>query len=176
MRLTKKKIDRVVPPATGQVIYWDDDLAGFGLRVTPTRMTYISQGRVDGRTVRVTLGRHGPLTPGMARNEARKRLGDMARGIDHNRRARSERLAGVTLSQAYRAYIASKALADNTQRDYERAMRIGFPAWADMPIVQITGGMVSRRFEELSADGPAKANQMGRFLRATWRTRAHSSQ
>lgn len=101
MRLTKKKIDRVVPPATGQVIYWDDDLAGFGLRVTPTRMTYISQGRVDGRTVRVTLGRHGPLTPGMARNEARKRLGDMARGIDHNppssvRKTRwSDPIAGV---------------------------------------------------------------------------------
>jgi hypothetical protein len=35
-----------------------------------------------------------------------------------------------------------------------------------MPIVQITGDMVGRRFEELSADGPAKAKQMGTFLRA----------
>jgi hypothetical protein len=166
MRLTKKEIDRIIKPVAGQAIYWDDDLPGFGLRVTPTRMTYIAQGRVNGRTVRVTLGRHGPLTPDIARNEARKRLGDMARGIDHNRRARSEKLAGVTLAQAYRAYVASKSLSNNTSRDYERAMRIGFPAWADMPIVQITGGMVSRRFEELSADGPAKANQMCRFLRA----------
>jgi integrase len=35
-----------------------------------------------------------------------------------------------------------------------------------MPLPQITGGMVNRRFDELSKDGPAKANQMFRFLRA----------
>lgn len=166
MKITKSQIDRISSPASGQIIHWDDSLPGFGLRVTPSRTTYIAQGRVGGRTVRVTLGRHGPLTPDMARREAQKRLGQMAQGIDPNRRARAEKLAGVTLEEAYRAYIATKPLALNTLRDYERAIRVGFNTWRAMPLPQITGGMVNRRFDEISKDGPAKANQMFRFLRA----------
>lgn len=166
MKIIKSQINRISIPTAGQTIYWDESLPGFGLRATPSRMTYITQGRVGGRTVRVTLGRHGPLTPDMARKEAQKRLGEMAQGIDPNRRARAEKLAGVTLEEAYRAYIACKPLTPNTLRDYERAIRVGFSTWKAMPLPQITGGMVNRRFDEISRDGPAKANQMFRFLRA----------
>ena len=51
MKITKSEINRISIPTSGQVIYWDESLPGFGLRVTPSRMTYIAQGRVAGRTV-----------------------------------------------------------------------------------------------------------------------------
>ena len=166
MKLTKREIDRLTLPATGQRIYWDSELRGFGLRLTPSRMTYVAQGRVNGRTVRVTLGRHGPLTPDQARAEARKCLGHMDRGLDRNRAEKAEKLAGVTLEQAYSAYVASKELAPKTRRDYERALNVACSPWRGLPFTKITGGMVSRRFDEMSTQGPAQANQMFRFLRA----------
>ena len=52
-------------------VFWDSELKGFGVRVYPSgsRM-YIVQTRARGKTTRVTLGRHGVLTPGEARRRA----------------------------------------------------------------------------------------------------------
>jgi integrase len=168
MKLTKKEIDRIERPVSGQVFHWDDELKGFGIRVTPTGISYVARGSVRGsaRRPRITLGRHGPLTPDMARTEAKKALADMARGIDRRREEQVTRLASVTLEQAYLAYVQSKPLADKTRRDYDRAMRCAAAPWRKLPLLKVTGGMVSKRFDEVSADGPAQANQMFRFLRA----------
>src|SRR4051812_46082377 len=79
MKVTKREIDKITLPAQGQKFYWDDALQGFGLRVTPSGISYVVQGTVrgGGRRPRITLGRHGPLSPDMARGEARKALGEM---------------------------------------------------------------------------------------------------
>ena len=34
MKLTKRNIDSLPLPETGQVLYWDDELPGYGLRAT----------------------------------------------------------------------------------------------------------------------------------------------
>ena len=45
------------------VIVWDRDLAGFGVRVYPTgRKVYVVQSRAGGGPRRVTLGTHGEIT------------------------------------------------------------------------------------------------------------------
>lgn len=174
LNLTKINIDRIVPPiapTNGKIppdYYWDIDLLGFGLRVTPDRKAYIVQGRVrgTGRQVRATIGPHGRLTPDEARREARKLLGDLERGIDRNRQVKQERLAGVTMQEAYEAYVGSKTLSDKTRRDYKRALDVACEPWKTTPLTKITGGMVRQRFEEVSKDGPVQANQMFRFVRA----------
>ena len=53
-------------------IFWDSELAGFGVRVHPTgRKVYIVQTRADGNAAkRVTVGRHGVITPEEARRRA----------------------------------------------------------------------------------------------------------
>jgi integrase len=168
LKLTKTNIDRITPPAIGTDLYWDDDLTGFGIRVSGSRKTYIAQSRVrgTGRQIRIALGLHGRLTPAQARHEAKTALGDMERGIDRRLAQRRERLAGITLTTAYEAYTASKALSDKTRRDYERAMHVACAPWHSLPLAKITGGMVHDRFEEVSKMGPVQANQMFRFLRA----------
>src|SRR5688572_20693848 len=99
MKITKREIDRITLPTSGQVLYWDTQLKGFGVRVTPTGISYIVRGSVRGSTrrPRVTLGRHGTLTPDMARAEARKALGEMAQGVDRIRVSKAQKLAAVTL-------------------------------------------------------------------------------
>lgn len=165
-RINKRFVDTVISDGKQQTIYWDSDLKGFGLRVTPTRKTYVAQSRVDGKTVRITLGLHGPLTPEQARNEAKKRLGEMATGININSVERNAKLKGVTLVEAYQEYIKSRTLTDNTLKDYSKAMRLGFPDWHNKPIEAITRNLIENRFNNLSKKSPAQANQIFRFLRA----------
>ena len=50
------------------VIYWDRDLRGFGVRVYPNGVkTYLVQGRGPGGSKRVTIGRHGTISADEAR-------------------------------------------------------------------------------------------------------------
>src|SRR5216683_2872227 len=57
IRLTQVAVDRLRPPASGRVEYWDNQLPGFGLRVSETgRKTWMAMYRVKGKLVRETLG------------------------------------------------------------------------------------------------------------------------
>ena len=84
-RISKRSVD-ALKPGERDVYLWDRELPGFGLKVTPASgRTYLVQYRVagrKGRTRRVTIGRHGPLTPEQARQEAKRILGEVAAGQD----------------------------------------------------------------------------------------------
>lgn len=165
-KITKRLVDLVTSNGKAQSIIWDSELKGFGLRVTPKRKTYVAQSRVDGKTVRITIGLHGPLTPEQARVEAKKHLGEMAKGINLNKVARDARIKGITLTEAYKEYIVSRPLTENTLKDYAKAMRVGFSDWQTKSIQSITRDHIENRFNKLSEKSPAQANQMFRFLRA----------
>ena len=68
LRLTKRSVALTVQAK--DTVFWDRDLAGFGVRVHATgRKAYVVQSRGPGGLKRVTLGHHGD----MATDEARKR-------------------------------------------------------------------------------------------------------
>jgi len=75
---------RVVEAAAAQdkdYFVWDDDLAGFGLRVFASgKRSYLVQYRAAGRTRRYTIGAHGVWTAEDARREAKVLLGRIAHG------------------------------------------------------------------------------------------------
>lgn len=166
-KLTKKFVDGAAcEEGKIQTIYWDSELKCFGIRVTPTNKTYVVQTRVSGKSVRVTIGKHGPFTPEQARTDAKRLLVDMARGLNPNQFKKDCAAKGVTLNEAYKIYIASKKRSETTLRDYDKAMRLGFHDWADKPLTAISRGIVESRFNLLSEKSAAQANQMFRFLRA----------
>ncbi len=69
-RITKRTVDALAP-ADKERIVWDDDIKGFGVRVHPTgRKVYIVKYRHEGRSVKVTIGPHGPIAPAAARARA----------------------------------------------------------------------------------------------------------
>lgn len=80
-RLTKSIVDSIPLPANGQGFYRDAELKGFGLRVGCASKVYFAEGKVNNRTVRVTIGKHGVFTAEQARNQARVILGQIAKGI-----------------------------------------------------------------------------------------------
>ena len=166
MKLTKRSIDSLPLPETGQMLYWDDDLPGYGLRVTAGAKTFIVQRRVAGKTVRVTLGKYGQITPDQARKLAVKNLADLVQGVNVNAEKEAERVQGVPLADAYQVFVKSRVLTTSTREQYERAMRLTFADWASRPLTAINRTLVERRFEEASKRGEATANRDFRFLRA----------
>ena len=73
-----------------QRVYWDSELAGFGLRVGRKAKSFIVQRDMAGRTVLHTIGRTPPWTADEARRRARELIVDMDKGIDPNARSRQE--------------------------------------------------------------------------------------
>src|SRR5271167_2567878 len=73
IKLTQPAVDRLKPPASGRVEYWDNQLPGFGLRVSDSgRKTWVALYRVDGRSVRETIGTTA-LIPSVADARAKAR-------------------------------------------------------------------------------------------------------
>ena len=69
-KITKRSVDALVPAGRERII-WDEGIKGFGVRVHPTgRKVYIVKYRHEGRSVKVTIGPHGPVTPAAARAKA----------------------------------------------------------------------------------------------------------
>lgn len=82
--ITAATVNKLALSQSGQVLYRDATLQGFGLRVGSKAKAYFAEKRVVGRTVRVTLGLHGQITADQARKDAQKALGKMTDGADLN--------------------------------------------------------------------------------------------
>ena len=81
-KLTKQVVDKAQPRDVEYFI-WDDKFEGFGLRVFPTGVkTYVLQYRVNGRTRRIAIGKHGTWTPDQALKQARAMRGQVNEGGD----------------------------------------------------------------------------------------------
>lgn len=83
-KLTKRVIDALRPATGRDLLAWDSELRGFGVRVKPSgAMSYLIQYRnADSRSCRLTLGKVGTLTPDEARALARNKLAAVAKGAD----------------------------------------------------------------------------------------------
>lgn len=85
--LTKKVVDAAEKQAKRYHL-WDNELAGFALRVEPSGVkTFMIKYRANGggRSAKqrwLVIGRFGPLTPDQARKIAKVKLGSVAAGAD----------------------------------------------------------------------------------------------
>ena len=181
MDLTKKAIDALPVPSSGQVFYWFDSPKGFGLRVTPTTKAFIFEGRVrvTNKKRRVTLGavdRFPDLKK--ARAAAISAAGKMNDGIDPSAEKVRDKAKAITLREAMAQYIEApkkkgagygsgiKMKKARTKRDIETVMTRHFATWLDRPAGAITGDMVAKRQKEIAATAPTQANLAMRYLRA----------
>lgn len=83
VKLIKRIVD-AIQPGDKDVFLFDEDLIGFGLKITPAgRKVYLVQYRIRGIKKRVMIGVHGsPWTPDLARKEAARVLGLVTDGQD----------------------------------------------------------------------------------------------
>lgn len=103
-KLTKRVVD-AAPPNGRDYFLWDEQVPGFGLRVFASgKRSYLVQYRAGGRTRRVTIGLHGPVTCEEARRRAMELLGEVARGGDPAEDRETNRNA-MTVAQLCEAYL-----------------------------------------------------------------------
>lgn len=86
-RITKTGVDALIADAKvakATIFLWDDTQSGFGAKAMPSgACAYVLQYRLGGRgtpTKRLTLGKHGKLTPQQARDLAKEKLGETEEG------------------------------------------------------------------------------------------------
>ncbi len=143
MKLTAAAVERLKPPAEGQVDYFDAAFPGLALRVTAKGVkswTYF--GRVDGKLRRVTLGRWPTLSLAKAREKAGEEADAMREGVDPTARKRAAKKAPNDRNSV--AVVAAEWLkrdqAQNRSRaEVERVMlRDVLPAWEGRRVQSIT--------------------------------------
>jgi hypothetical protein len=169
-KLTNSFVSTLPFPDKGQVFYRDSSLPGFGLRVTPTRRTYIVEARVNGILRRITLGDQSKMTVTIARAKALKLLAQMAAGKDPTIEKAKKKIAGVTLHEILEHYLSVRKVRPNTARSYRYILPRCLGDWMKLPVTSITREMVVQRHLDLrkptrqGTTGESQANVVMRIL------------
>lgn len=170
LRLTRRAIDELPFPDSGQILYRDTVLSGFGLRVGRKSKVYFVEGQVRQRTCRVTIGRADVFAPDVARKKALAVLSEMAEGRNPNEEKRKVTVTKLTLAKAFDDFFEARPqLAPSTVNNYTRTAKLYLKAWRKKPINAITRQMVLKRHRELSEEiGETTANNVMRHLRSVY--------
>lgn len=160
-RLTKRYVEALAPRSSDFLI-WDDELSGFGVRVFASgRKSYLVQYRADGRTRRHSIGRHGVLTAEEARKEARKLMGEVAKGGNpaEDRRCRRQAPTVASLCDRFLDEYAAHHCKPSTAKGYEIVIRRCVRSkLGSRKIVDVTRADIVRFHHELR-DKPYMANR-----------------
>ena len=162
-RITKRTVDAAKARKADNYV-WDEDLPGFGLKVTPAgRKVYLVQYRLGGRkgrTRRITIGLHGELTPTLARDEAKRLLGEIAAGRDpatERDKAKADKSLTAVLEQFMAEHVRPKLKA-STAEGYQRVARLYvLPSLGRYSIGEVKRTDIARLHHEMRAK-PYQAN------------------
>lgn len=146
IKLTKTRVESIKPDTAKQIVIWDSELTGYGLRVSPGgAKTFFVQGRIRGsrQMIKLTIGKLAPtLTAEQAREEAKDALGAMRKGIDPRMAKPSDEQA-TTFGEMMTAYAdmleaAGKASARNVRNAIKKDLELAFPKLWKKPADEIT--------------------------------------
>ena len=121
--LSKRTVDRL--SADGRdTVFWDRKLPGFGLRVYPSgAKIYVVQTRAFGRSKRVTLGRHGELSPEQARKKAASVIAWIKAGESPVPSEPAPDPTVADLAERYRREYVAMHCSPSTAAHYGRVVR-----------------------------------------------------
>lgn len=142
LKLTKTSVEKLRPVEGKQVVTWDAEITGYGLRISPGgSKTFFYQGRLDGRVKKITIGKFGKVTAEQARKEAKRIQSMLALGQDPTP-ARKKPTRGSSFGDLLTAYAdlleehgkkSARAVRNQITRDVQEA----FPALWSKPATEI---------------------------------------
>ena len=163
MKLTKRIVDALKATDRDRIVF-DDKIAGFGLRIKPSGCkSYLIQYRNEGgRTRRLTLGKHGPLTTEKARELARRRLGEVEDGADpsaERRSIRGEPTVGDLAERYLEEHAHAKKKAASIEADGRLLRLYVVPEFGRRKVGSLTGEDIGRLHHSLR-ETPFQANRV----------------
>ena len=159
IKISKRTVD-VLSVASGDGIFWDRELPGFGVRVYESGIkTYVVQSRGPGGSRRITLGRHGELTANRARKEAATIIDRIQQGEDPVPPPPAPVLTVADLAQRYLETHAAVSCSAHTASLYRGSLGNHIlPALGTLAIDAVTRERVSALHLALR-DTPRAANR-----------------
>ena len=152
-KLTKTALDDLRAKAieAGKTIYaWDSELTGFGALATAKgSASYFVEYRIGGRGTpnrRLSIGKHGHITPEQARKKAKVKLGDVADGVDvaQAEKEKKQRLAVGTFRELAERYLIVEDRGNKYWRETRRLFESEiYPTLGAKPITAIKKADVS---------------------------------
>ncbi len=161
-KITKRTVDQL-SPSSRDVLRWDAELKGFGVRCRSSGAKhYVLKMRIGGRQRWLTIGRHGsPWTPNTARKEALRLLGQKAAGHDPAT-VRDRQKGAVTIAELADRFLrehVARHCKPRTQEEYRRAVKHYItPCLGRHRITDLTRADVGQ-FHYRHRDRPCQANR-----------------
>lgn len=170
LRLTRRAIDELPFSESGQVLYRDTLLSGFGVRVGTQSKVYFAEGQVNRQTRRVSIGRADVFAPEVARKKALTLLAEMTDGRNPTEEKRKETVERITLEKAFGQFFEARTkLSPITVNSYTRTVKVYLKAWRSKPMNEITRKMVLAKHQEIAKTrGEITANNVMRHLRSVY--------
>lgn len=176
-KLTKRTIDAIRPPVR-PAIYYDDELTGLGIWVSPsgTKSWFVEYRPGDrGRSVpkrRMVLGRTNILTPDQAREAAREALAGVALGQDPAA-LRSSARAMTTFREFAERYLTEEAatkLKPRTVVNYRIYLRKhAVPFIGNIKLDMVMPSNIARMHRQIGKDTPMTANRVVECIGSVYR-------
>ena len=151
-------------------VFWDRDLAGFGVRVHTTgRKVYVVQSRGPGGLRRLSLGHHGDLFPQEARKQAQAVIDRIKRGMDPIPAPLAPEFTVAGLAERYLRLHVSAHCKPNSARLYRLELeRHVLPALGAKPIGAVKRQDVAE-FHHRLRNTPYTANRAVKLLSRMFR-------
>jgi len=124
-KLTKRFVESIIPVEDKELLLWDSEVKGFGIRVFSTgRRTYFVQYRNSAaKTRRQKIGQHGVITADQAREEAKIILSDVCRGGDPSA-LRKDKRAMPTFEKFVEEYLRVYAKGGKKEKTYNEEVKL----------------------------------------------------
>ena len=176
-KLTKRVVD-AIKPGGHRVIYYDSELKGFGLKISPAGgKTWCVEYRpgARGRSVskrRMVIGSASTLTPDQARNAARDVLARVALGEDPaaSRSAAREMPTFRDFAARYLAEEAKAKLKPRTVVNYEIYLRKhAIPVIGSMKLDRIATSDIAKMHRLIGQAKPMTANRVVECVGSVYR-------
>lgn len=165
MKLTEKAVAKLeLPHGKNEIIHFDDDIAGLGLRLRASgSKTWIFQFKVGLQHRRVTLGKFPALHPAQARKTAAKlhaevRLGNDPAAVKAEKQVRAAETFGAIL----KTYLARRRgqIRDSSLREVERHLERNLAPLHGVPLDKLDRRTIAVQLARLTDEaGPIQANR-----------------
>jgi hypothetical protein len=179
-KITKKCVDALIARAKGEgktCYIFDSELKGFAVLATKTGVcNYIFEYRLKGAggsPKRLTIGRHGALTPDEARRRAVGFAGDVSKNKDvaqEEKKARA-RLTGLSLRELLERFLAQHEKPTRYWKEKRaRLFSDDLKALHGKPVTLIKRGELQAVMDKVRTRSPAAARLLYTDLRPffTW--------